>query len=1040
MTEPTKPELDCNGENSSVPDASTAPSDPKCDSADPSSEESSNPQTDYTQRLECRLSELEKIVRQLQASVEHKDNDEVNKTDDSSDEKSNHSGTTEEDKEVSQAEEIIVTKPEVFRASYIGFWHRHVDDEYHAFETHVQDYAKDGDTEDNFQRAMETMNASAATDYIRTNRSTSNTGPIRCARINSTVVLNALREANPTLPGKGTSLVFFSPFAPLVESHEHMKKTLENLQERASSAGKEPDDKEKGEDETKGEGEDDAQQAIRHLTCFMNLMDSDILSVVHRLRSSSPDTKISFWELYYLFRADEDLYYPAASHSRSDDPLQFQKLWRMVPQRDVRHTDEENRSKTDHKLYVKCYYLDFDGSSYVPVVQDIGIAPFEGQRNVTSLPIYPLRFAPNSEHILRESRDAGQKFVEAIDQKHMTYHGWAVRHRESTKRERGFVSSNVIIDCDETFKAHPDWKPVPISTFYHGKGEYYEVSDPSKTIQIWQKHSYLDKLSDVARTEWHSESYLPFKETEAYLKKQAFLFEYEKRQNNAAESSSEKQELLDDDLVLLPWRLFAYSLQDRRFIILDTANLKRLEEIGDPFRDLIISPHHKNIIWSLVHSHFEKKRMEQSHSFYDISQDIIHNKGRGLIVLLHGVPGVGKTSTAEAVAHKWKKPLLAITCGDLGLEASEVEQSLKDIFRLAQLWDCVLLLDEADVFLSQRLPSDLQRNSLVSVFLRVLEYYSGILFLTTNRVGNMDEAFKSRIHIGLYYPPLNLNQTKKIWRMNLTRLTAIEEERHNVTGKPKLTIATDDILEYAVEHFEQNKAGKAWNGRQIRNAFLTAAALARYEQQSQKDKEKPQGDSTHDIRRAHFKVVAEASSGFDEYLRETRGKSDADIARYAGARADHITRATPLQSPPATSDQDSTYPRQRTQSQNPGYYPGEFPDPRRESDPRLSPYHTPDPTAGRRGPYQYSSPSQSRQSIPPELDLPHRFGSQESVERGSGNFGTPGLNYGSQSQSYYPEASRPRTPQPFSSAPMAGRGPIVQADVFDYPDDDEFRF
>jgi SpoVK/Ycf46/Vps4 family AAA+-type ATPase len=106
--------------------------------------------------------------------------------------------------------------------------------------------------------------------------------------------------------------------------------------------------------------------------------------------------------------------------------------------------------------------------------------------------------------------------------------------------------------------------------------------------------------------------------------------------------------------------------------------------------------------------------MEQTHSFYDISQDIIHNKGRGLVVLLHGVPGVGKTSTAEAVAQKWKKPLLAITCGDLGLEATEVEKSLKEIFRLAQLWDCVLLLDEADVFISQRQPSDLQRNFLVS--------------------------------------------------------------------------------------------------------------------------------------------------------------------------------------------------------------------------------------------------------------------------------------------------------------------------------------
>lgn len=41
-----------------------------------------------------------------------------------------------------------------------------------------------------------------------------------------------------------------------------------------------------------------------------------------------------------------------------------------------------------------------------------------------------------------------------------------------------------------------------------------------------------------------------------------------------------------------------------------------------------------------------------------------------------------------------------------------------------------------------------------AVFLRVLEYYAGILFLTTNRIGGFDEAFASRIHMSLHYPQL----------------------------------------------------------------------------------------------------------------------------------------------------------------------------------------------------------------------------------------------------------------------------------------------
>ena len=60
---------------------------------------------------------------------------------------------------------------------------------------------------------------------------------------------------------------------------------------------------------------------------------------------------------------------------------------------------------------------------------------------------------------------------------------------------------------------------------------------------------------------------------------------------------------------------------------------------------------------------------------------------------------------------------------------------------------CVALLDEGDVFLEQRTLTDLDRNALASVFLRVLEYYEGILILTSNRVGTFDEAFKSRIQL-----------------------------------------------------------------------------------------------------------------------------------------------------------------------------------------------------------------------------------------------------------------------------------------------------
>jgi len=98
----------------------------------------------------------------------------------------------------------------------------------------------------------------------------------------------------------------------------------------------------------------------------------------------------------------------------------------------------------------------------------------------------------------------------------------------------------------------------------------------------------------------------------------------------------------------------------------------------------------------------------------------VKGKGKGLIILLHGASGVGKTSTAECVAEHTRKPLFSITCGDIGETAEQVERNLDRCFQLAHRWGCVLLIDEADVFfLAQRSKTDLRRNALVSGELRL---------------------------------------------------------------------------------------------------------------------------------------------------------------------------------------------------------------------------------------------------------------------------------------------------------------------------------
>ena len=171
--------------------------------------------------------------------------------------------------------------------------------------------------------------------------------------------------------------------------------------------------------------------------------------------------------------------------------------------------------------------------------------------------------------------------------------------------------------------------------------------------------------------------------------------------------------------------------------------------------------------------------------------------------------------------------MLSITAADLGHEPEKLEGSLLSYFRDAHKWDAVVLLDEADVYLEQRSTNDLKRNGIVSgelqkhflcnimniliegeVFLRALDYFQGILFLTTNRVGQFDEAFMSRIHLSLGYPKLDHPARSHIWD-NLFRKLG---EDHESGG-------TEIRYEYDAKQYVKTSEvnNLEWNGREIRN-------------------------------------------------------------------------------------------------------------------------------------------------------------------------------------------------------------------------------
>lgn len=180
----------------------------------------------------------------------------------------------------------------------------------------------------------------------------------------------------------------------------------------------------------------------------------------------------------------------------------------------------------------------------------------------------------------------------------------------------------------------------------------------------------------------------------------------------------------------------------------------------------------------------------------------------------------------------------------------------------------------------------------MTVFLRILEYYSGILFLTTNRVGAIDDAFRSRLHLTLYYPKLTEKQTTEIWKNNLGRIKEINRERKE-KQQPLIKFDKARILQWV----KLNRTILQWNGRQIRNAFQTAVALAEFTAKHDASKEsskKPDMKASGpviDIK--HFKTIAEAAIQFDQYMMAVYGDNEDSLAARGQMRPKSFTPKAP---------------------------------------------------------------------------------------------------------------------------------------------------
>lgn len=242
--------------------------------------------------------------------------------------------------------------------------------------------------------------------------------------------------------------------------------------------------------------------------------------------------------------------------------------------------------------------------------------------------------------------------------------------------------------------------------------------------------------------------------------------------------------------------VYGFAFSSKEWARMQIENVSQIAFSNTALDELIVKESYKDIFMACL-----KHEMP--------SLDSIEGKGNGRIFLLYGPPGVGKTMTAEAVAEYTQQPLYYVSVGELGISPESMEHNLGRVMQVAQSWNAIVLLDEVDVFAVKRTGSDIQRNAMTAILLRLLERFSGIMFMTTNLLDNLDEAFISRATATIPYDALTTSDRVTIWTSLLKKA-----EKSGATVDKNVY---DNV---------RSLAGRQLNGRTIKNNVRLAFSIA----------------------------------------------------------------------------------------------------------------------------------------------------------------------------------------------------------------------
>jgi hypothetical protein len=340
----------------------------------------------------------------------------------------------------------------------------------------------------------------------------------------------------------------------------------------------------------KGDDNDDpdditrSRTALDHLKCLLGFTDSVILA--RRAYLDSPTChKIHFSDLWLLFR-------PGIEVIRADGKQAYRVIevnsapHRVVPPWERYWVAPVANNRTKPPFRIKCVYIDFDGKHLGPVNKTFDFKRFEGEQDVTSLEVYPLRLfqprqsgvtetewkdfesmaVPEDQRYRQKLMHRGAKFLDVISVKHMYYAGPTLGARDE-------IESQVVIDFETAFssedKAQQLWKPE-LNVILGNPSAYDEPDEGEEEDGCRGECCRNSVVYDDTFLEWkmrtdYTESLLPKEHGEqpSVAIVPRLLKEVERRS------------ISDDELVIMSHRVFGFVLRSRKwgmFLICSSQN------------------------------------------------------------------------------------------------------------------------------------------------------------------------------------------------------------------------------------------------------------------------------------------------------------------------------------------------------------------------------------------------------------------------------------------------------------------------------------